>query len=116
MQFFLLTSLDRPMLYLACFRPHQPGNTARIYKEANTHMIISICIFVNLLCKEVRSVEHAKFQIDFEVMIMSPFPGKVLQATDRRKVTFLDVLIECDQKMVVSNAAVGLIVIIMNIV
>ena len=40
------------------------------------------------------------------------FPGKVLQATDRRKVTFLDVLIECDQKMVVSNAAVSLIVII----
>ena len=35
------------------------------------------------------------------------FSGKVLQATDRRKVTFLDVLIECDQKMVVSNAAVG---------
>ena len=35
------------------------------------------------------------------------FPGKVLQATDRRKVTFLDVLIECDQKMVVSNAAVS---------
>ena len=25
---------------------------------------------------------------------------------DRRKVTFLDVLIECDQKTVVSNAAV----------
>ena len=40
------------------------------------------------------------------------FPGKVLQATDRRKVTFLDVLIECDQKMVVSNAAVSFIVII----
>ena len=40
------------------------------------------------------------------------FPGKVLQATDRRKVTFLDVLIECDQKMVVSNAAVSLILII----
>ena len=38
------------------------------------------------------------------------FPGKVLQATDRRKVTFLDVLIECDQKMVVSNAAVSLII------
>ena len=32
--------------------------------------------------------------------------GKVLQAMDRRKVTFLDVLIECDQKTVVSNAAV----------
>ena len=32
--------------------------------------------------------------------------GKVLQATDRRKVTFLDVLIECDQKTVVANAAV----------
>ena len=42
------------------------------------------------------------------------FPGKVLQATDRRKVTFLDVLIECDQKMVVSNAAVSFIVIIIN--
>ena len=114
MQFFLLTSLDRPMLHLACFRPHHPENTARIYKEANTHMIISICIFVGLLCKEVRSVEHAKFQIDFEIIILFPFPGKVLQATDRRKVTFLDVLIECDQKMVVSNAAVALIVIIMN--
>ena len=32
--------------------------------------------------------------------------GKVLQATDRRKVTFLDVLIECDQRTVVSNVAV----------
>ncbi|XP_023333094.1 serine/threonine-protein phosphatase 6 regulatory ankyrin repeat subunit C [Eurytemora carolleeae] len=32
--------------------------------------------------------------------------GKLLQATDRRKVPFLDVLIECDQKTVVSNAAV----------
>ena len=42
------------------------------------------------------------------------FPGKVLQATDRRKVTFLDVLIECDQKMVVSSAAVSFIVIIIN--
>ena len=40
------------------------------------------------------------------------FPGKVLQATDRRKVTFLDVLIECDQKMVVSNAAVSVIIIV----
>ena len=42
------------------------------------------------------------------------FSGKVLQATDRRKVTFLDVLIECDQKMVVSNAAVSFIVIIID--
>ena len=42
---------------------------------------------------------------------MSNFPGKVLQATDGRKVTFLDVLIECDQKMVVSNAAVSFIVV-----
>ena len=101
---------------LALDHTNQPENTAQIYKEADTHMIISICIFVGLLCKEVRSVEHAKFQIDFEIIILFPFPGKVLQATDRRKVTFLDVLIECDQKMVVSNAAVGLIVIIMNIV
>ena len=116
MQFFLLTSLDRPMLHLACFRPHHPENTARIYKEANTHMIISIYIFVGLFCKEVRSVQHTMCQIDFEIIIVSLFPGKVLQATDRRKVTFLDVLIECDQKMVVSNAAVGLIIIIMNII
>ena len=79
-------------------------------------MIISKCIFVGLFCKEVRLVEHAMCQIILEIIILSPFPGKVLQATDRRKVTFLDVLIECDQKMVVSNAAVGLIVIIMNIV
>ena len=34
--------------------------------------------------------------------------GKVLQAMDRNKATFLDVLIECDQKTVVSNAAVSL--------
>ena len=34
------------------------------------------------------------------------FSGKVLQAMDRNKATFLDVLIECDQKTVVSNAAV----------
>ena len=33
--------------------------------------------------------------------------GKVLQAMDRNKATFLDVLIECDQKTVVSNAAVS---------
>ena len=33
--------------------------------------------------------------------------GKLLQATDRRKVPFLDILIECDQKTVVSNAAVS---------
>ena len=42
------------------------------------------------------------------------FPGKVLQATDRRKVTFLDVLIECDQKMVVSNAAVSFFIAIIH--
>ena len=39
----------------------------------------------------------------------------MLQATDRRKVTFLDVLIECDQKMVVSNAAVSVIIIVTTI-
>ena len=34
--------------------------------------------------------------------------GKLLQATDRRKAPFLDILIECDQKTVVSNAAVSI--------
>ena len=40
---------------------------------------------------------------DSEVFLL----GKVLQAMDRNKATFLDVLIECDQKTVVSNAAVS---------
>ena len=51
------------------------------------------------------------WKIDFKCIILSIFPGKVLQATDRRKVTFLDVLIECDQKMVVSNAAVSFFIV-----
>ena len=55
---------------------------------------------------------HNKCVTGLKSIIFVFFPGKVLQATDRRKVTFLDVLIECDQKMVVSNAAVSLIVII----
>ena len=48
------------------------------------------------------------FQLSFSQMYFHHLVlGKVLQATDRRKVTFLDVLIECDQKTVVSNAAVA---------
>ena len=41
--------------------------------------------------------------------------GKLLQATDRRKVPFLDILIECDQKTVVSNAAVIFVIFIKKI-
>lgn len=60
----------------------------------------------NCILSQGKSVMHWAKHV-FLTYFFLCIEGKLLQATDRQKVPFLDILIECDQKTVVSNAAVS---------